>query len=227
MTFALLTRNGGLIIVFQSSGCEAMWVMIICPTLQFSVSSCTTRRRPVLRTDCSIAALSHGTMERRSINSTLVSLPILSIASRDFSTVLPHAINVTSRPSRCLRAWPRGTAQTGCIFGCARNDDGQTRVMSKHALVRLTMPQTSAGKISAIRRVNDGGTFPITERAPAQRREVCNQLIEAGVNKIDELKFEDRALAVGRETAGDAEDGRFGEWRIENLFWKFGRKFLR
>ena len=120
-----------------------------------------------------------------------------------------------------------GPEQTGCIFGCARNDDGQTRVMSKHALVRLTMPQTSAGKISAIRRVNDGGTFPITERAPAQRREVCNQLIEAGVNEIDELQFEDRALAVGCETAGDPENGRFGERRIENLFRKFGGKLLR
>ena len=120
-----------------------------------------------------------------------------------------------------------GPKQAGCIFGCAWNDDGQTGVVSQHTLIRLAMPQTSAGKISAIRRVDDSWTFPITERAPAQRRDVCHQLIEAGINKIDELKFEDRPLAVGCETAGDAEDGGFGERRIENLFGKFRGKLLR
>src|SRR5439155_22254503 len=70
--------------------------------------------RLVFRTDSSIAALSHGTIERRSINSTLVVLPILAIASRDFSMVLPHATSVTSEPLLRLRAWPNGTAWTGC-----------------------------------------------------------------------------------------------------------------
>ncbi len=120
-----------------------------------------------------------------------------------------------------------GPKQTGCIFGRAWNDDGQTGVMSKHALIRLAMPQTSTRKIRAVRSINDSGTFPITERAPAQRRDVCDQLIEAGVNKVDELQLEDGPLTIGCETASDAEDGRFGQWRIENLFWKLGGKLLR
>src|SRR5206468_9615458 len=74
MTLALLTRIGGLIIAFQSSDVLVTWEIIICPTLQFSVSSCTTTSRRVLCTDSSIAALSQGTMERRSMSSTLISL---------------------------------------------------------------------------------------------------------------------------------------------------------
>ncbi len=57
MTLPLLTRIGGLTIAFQISACDAIWVMIICPTLQFSVSSCTMTSRPVFRTDSSIASL--------------------------------------------------------------------------------------------------------------------------------------------------------------------------
>src|SRR5437762_4442867 len=98
MTFALLTRIGGLIIAFQSLGMLATWEIIICPTLQFSVSSWTTISRRVLRTEFSIAALSHGTIDRRSISSTLISLSIFAIASRDFSIVFPHATTVTSEP---------------------------------------------------------------------------------------------------------------------------------
>ena len=51
-----------------------------------------------------MAALSHGTIERKSISSTLVSSLILAIASKDFSTVFPHATSVTSEPSLHLRA---------------------------------------------------------------------------------------------------------------------------
>ena len=51
-----------------------------------------------------MAALSHGTIERKSISSTLVSLSILAIASRDFSMVFPHATSVKSVPSLHLRA---------------------------------------------------------------------------------------------------------------------------
>src|SRR5438876_2873452 len=74
MTFALLTRIGGLIISFHSPGVLVTCEIIICPTLQFSVSSWTTTSRRVLRTDSSIAALSHGTIDRRSISSMVVSL---------------------------------------------------------------------------------------------------------------------------------------------------------
>src|ERR1041385_5961105 len=70
MTLPLLTRMGGLTIALQSSELLARCEIIIWPTLQFSVSSCTTTSRPVLRTDSSIAVLSHGTIERRDRKST-------------------------------------------------------------------------------------------------------------------------------------------------------------
>src|SRR5213079_656939 len=98
MTFVLLTRIGGLTISLQRSGCAVMCEIIICPTLQFSVSSWTTTSRRVLLTEFSIAALSHGTIDRKSISSTLVSLSIFAIASRDFSIVFPQATTVTSEP---------------------------------------------------------------------------------------------------------------------------------
>src|SRR5262249_42432903 len=98
--------------------------------------------------------------------------------------------------------------------------------MRERGFVRLTVPQTSAGKISAIRRVNHGRTFPVSERAPTQIRDVRNQLIESRINEIDELQFEDRPAAVSSETARNAEDGRFSERGIENLLWKLGGKLL-
>src|SRR5437588_10765323 len=98
MTFALLTRIGGPIIAFHSSAVLVTWEIIICPTLQFSVSSWTTTSRRVLRTEFSIAALSQGTIDRRSISSTLISFWIFAIASRDFSMVFPQATTVMSEP---------------------------------------------------------------------------------------------------------------------------------
>jgi len=83
------TSTGGATIRLHTSGRPAMWEMIIWPTEQFSVSSCTTTSRPVLRTDSSIISWSHGTIERRSISSTLTAPATAATASRDFSIVLP------------------------------------------------------------------------------------------------------------------------------------------
>src|SRR5437588_8907442 len=99
--------------------------------------------------------------------------------------------------------------------------------MGKGGFVSLTVPQTSPGQISAVGRVDHGRTFPVSERAPPQIRDVRNQLIESRINEIDELQFEDRSAAISGEAASDAEDGRFSQGRIENLFRKFARKFLR
>src|SRR4029077_2031428 len=98
--------------------------------------------------------------------------------------------------------------------------------MREHGFVSLTVPQTSAGQISAVWRVDHGGTFPVSERAPPQIRDVRNQLIESRINEIDELQLEYWPAAISGEAASDAEDGRFSQGRIENLFWKFSRKFL-
>src|SRR5439155_7770940 len=98
--------------------------------------------------------------------------------------------------------------------------------MREHRFIRLAMPQASARQISAIRRVNHGRTFPVSKRAPPQIRDVGDQLIESRINEIDELQFEDRSTSVSGQPAGHPENGRFSQRRIENLFRKFGGKFL-
>ncbi len=148
MTLVLLTRIGGLTSSSQRSACAAMWETIIWPTLQFSLSSWTTTSRPVRRTDSSIALRSHGTIERKSIRSTLISSPIFSSASRDFSTVLPHATRVTSEPLWRFRATPRGTARTGSGDSCSaqRRCFGiRTIVGSSQCIAVQSRPAASSG----------------------------------------------------------------------------------
>ena len=98
--------------------------------------------------------------------------------------------------------------------------------MGERRFVSLAMPQTATGKIRSVGRVNHRRAFPIAERTPPQDRHVRHQLIETRINEIDELDFEHRAFSVGRQTAGNAQDRRFSQRRIENLFWKIGRQFL-
>ena len=93
--------------------------------------------------------------------------------------------------------------------------------MRERRLVCLAMPQTSAGQIRAVGRINHGRTFPVPERSPAQSGDVGDELIERGINKIDELHLEHGAFPVRSETARDSQNSRFGEWRIEDLLWKF------
>ena len=93
--------------------------------------------------------------------------------------------------------------------------------MREYGLIRLAVPQTSTGQVGAIGRINDGRTFPVAERSPAQVGDISNELIETRINKIDELQFEDWPFPVRSQPACDTENARFGEWLIENLFWKF------
>src|SRR6266480_1988487 len=118
-----------------------------------------------------------------------------------------------------------GPKQSSRIFRRAGNDNYDPWIMGKGGFVSLTVPQTSAGKISAVGRVDHGRTFPVSERAPPQIRDVGNQLIESRINEIDELQFKDWPAAIGGETARDAEDSRFSQRRIEDLLRKFAGKF--
>src|SRR6202030_4366694 len=102
----------------------------------------------------------------------------------------------------------RSPEQTGGVFRRAWNDDCQSRIMCERGFVSLTVPQTSAGQISAVRRVDHGRVFPVSERAPTQIRDVRDQLIESRINEIDELQLEDRTVAIGRESTGDSENCR-------------------
>ena len=99
--------------------------------------------------------------------------------------------------------------------------------MCERRFVGLAVPQTSAGQVCAIRRVDHSRTCPVSERSPPQIRDVGNELIKPRINEIDELQLEHGALPVRSQTAGDAENGRFSKGRIEDLARKLGRKLLR
>src|SRR5438876_12363165 len=99
--------------------------------------------------------------------------------------------------------------------------------MRECGLVRLAVPQTSTRQVGAIRRINHGWAFPVAERSPPQVGDIGNELIEAGVNKIDELQLKYGTPPVSSQTAGNTKNGRFGKWRIEDLVGKLGRKLLR
>ena len=116
----------------------------------------------------------------------------------------------------------RRPKQAGGVFWCAWNYDTQSGIMRERRFVGLAMPQTSAGKISSIRRVNHQRAFPIAERSPAQSRDVGDELVKPWVNEIDKLQLEHGAFAIGREAAPHSENGRLGERRIENLLGKLG-----
>ena len=83
--------------------------------------------------------------------------------------------------------------------------------MRERRFVCLAMPQTAARQIRAIRRINHRRTFPVAERSPAQVGDVGDELIESGINKVDELQLEYWAFPVRSKAAGNPEDGRFGK----------------
>src|SRR6266480_1877195 len=98
--------------------------------------------------------------------------------------------------------------------------------MRECGLIRLAVPQTSAGQVGAIRRINHGWTFPVAERSPAQVGDIGNELIEAWINEIDELQLKHGTPPVSSQATGNTKNGRFGKWRIEDLLGKLGRKLL-
>ena len=89
--------------------------------------------------------------------------------------------------------------------------------MREGRFVRLAVPQTSSGQIGAIRRIKHGWTFPIAERSPTQVGDISNELVEAWINKVDELQLEDRTFPVTSKATANTKDRRFGERRIKNL----------
>src|SRR4029453_6119322 len=97
----------------------------------------------------------------------------------------------------------RSPKQAGPVLGRVWNDDAKTGIMRQRRLIRLAVPQASAGKIGAIRRINHRGTFPVAERSPAQGRNVGYELVEAWINKINELHLKDRTLTVGSQAASN------------------------
>ena len=79
-------------------------------TLANGQPSCTTRHRPVRRTDATIASLSSGRIVRRSRTSTsMPSRARFSAALSEVCSILAHVTTVTSRPGRFTSATPSGT----------------------------------------------------------------------------------------------------------------------
>src|SRR5882672_882208 len=122
-------------------------------------------------------------------------------------------------------AMHRSPEQPRRVRRVARDGDVDAGIMGEGSFIRLAVPETAAGKVGAVGCVDHEWACPGAERAPAQRREIGRELVPARVDEIDELQLEDWSLAVRGEAAGDAENGRLGEGRIENLLWELGRKF--
>ena len=120
----------------------------------------------------------------------------------------------------------RGPEQSGGVLRLARDGDVDPGIMGEGSFVRLAVPETAAGQVGAIGRVDHERAGPGAKGAPAQVAEIRHELVPGRADEVDELQFEDRPLAVGGQAAGDAQDGRFRERRIENLLREFGRKFL-
>ncbi len=145
------------------------------------------------------------------------------------------SVRFVFRPEQMLRdknerrilAMHRGPEQAGGVFRCARDGDVDARIVREGSFVRLAVPQAAARQIGAIGRVDHHRAGPGAEGTPAQVREVRDELVPGRPDEVDELQLKHRSLAVGRETAADAEDGRFRERRIEDLLRKFGRELLR
>src|SRR5260370_40439224 len=98
--------------------------------------------------------------------------------------------------------------------------------MRQRSFVRLAMPQASARQIRPIRRINYHRAFPLAERTPAQTADVGHQLVPTRPDEVDELQFENWALAVRTKATCDTKNGRFRQRRIENLIREIGGKFL-
>ena len=81
--------------------------------------------------------------------------------------------------------------------------------MRQRCFVRLAVPQASARQIRTIRRINYHRTFPLAERTPAQTADVGHQLVPTGPDEVDELQFENGALAVRTKATRDTKNGRF------------------
>src|SRR3954467_1297093 len=98
--------------------------------------------------------------------------------------------------------------------------------MCEGCFVRLTVPEAATRQISTVGSIDDGGALPVSKGTPTQCRDVCHQLIEAGVNEIDKLHLENGPFAVGGQAAGHAEDGRFSERRVVDLLRELSGKLL-
>src|SRR5207253_7895929 len=98
--------------------------------------------------------------------------------------------------------------------------------MRQRCFVRLAMPQTSAGQICTIRRINHHRALPLAERTPPQTADVGHQLVPTGPDEVDELQFGNGTLAVGTKAARDTKNRRFRQRRIEDLVWELSGKFL-
>ena len=114
----------------------------------------------------------------------------------------------------------RGPEQAGGVLGRAGDDDVDAGEMREHRLVGLRVPDAATGQVGAVGRVDDGRDLPLAVGAPAQVGQIGRELVEGGINKIDELDLEHRAAAVEREAAGEADDRGLGQRRVEHLAGK-------
>src|SRR5262249_2257459 len=108
-----------------------------------------------------------------------------------------------------------------------RNRNANRWIVRKQCFVRHRVPERTAGEICAIGSVDHHWTVPIAVRSPAKSRHVCDDLVPARRNKVDELKLEHRFPSIDGNAVSDSKNRRFSERRIENLFRKCLAKTFR
>ena len=110
------------------------------------------------------------------------------------------------RTKRWIFAMHRGPEQSGGVLRVARDGDVDPGIMGEGSLICLAMPETAAGQVSAVGRVDHERTGPGAKGAPAQVAKIRHDLVPGRADEVDELQFEDRPFAVGGQAAGDAHD---------------------
>src|SRR5688572_25226485 len=73
----------------------------------------------------------------------------------------------------------------------------------------------AAADVAAARRAHDDGTARASAGAVTERRRLIYDLIEATTDEVGKLHLGDRAIAALRRADAHADDGRFGNRRVE------------
>src|SRR6266496_4189440 len=88
--------------------------------------------------------------------------------------------------------------------------------MRPQRLVRLAVPRRTRWQVCTTRRIEYGRALPIAVRAPAQRCELIQDLVERRRRKINELQFKDRPIAGRRKSYCNPSDRSLSKGRIDN-----------
>src|SRR5262245_15242574 len=95
-----------------------------------------------------------------------------------------------------ILAMHRGPKHSRSVFRVARDSDVDAGIMGEGSFICFAMPETATGQVSTIRRIDHERTGPTSKGPPAQVAKIRHDLVPSWPDKVDELQFEDRSLAI-------------------------------